>query len=162
MADNSALQIWNRVVPEEWIDYNGHLNEGYYGVAFGEASDELLVHIGFGPDYLRDIGTFYTVETHIRFLQEVHQGSTISCRSILAGADEKRLHVHHDLLVGDDPTAVATQEVMMLHVQHSTGEPKTAPMVDPVLTKALELAAAHRDVERPAHLGGGVRQLKAG
>ena len=43
-----ALQIWRRVVPTEWIDYNGHLTEGYYGVAFADASDELLIYLGFG------------------------------------------------------------------------------------------------------------------
>ena len=55
------LRVWSTVVPPEWIDYNGHLTEGYYGVAFGQASDEVLVNLGFGPGYLEEHGSFYKI-----------------------------------------------------------------------------------------------------
>ncbi len=152
-----ALHTWSTVVPEEWIDYNGHLNEGYYAVGFGEASDDLLTHIGFDHAYRVDRGTFYTAETHIRYLREVAHGASISCRTILLSADSKRLHIHHDLIVGDDCEPVATQESMMLHVAHPG--PKVTPMQEPVLSAALALAAAHTTLPRPSYLGTGVRQL---
>ena len=51
MAVNpEPLRVWSTVVPPEWIDYNGHLTEGYYGVAFGQVSDEVLVRLGFGSE----------------------------------------------------------------------------------------------------------------
>ena len=74
-ASPQPLRTWHTVVPPAWIDYNGHLNEGYYGVAFGDASDALLDHLGFDGEYRENHGTFYTVETRIRFLREVHEGS---------------------------------------------------------------------------------------
>ena len=151
------LEIWSTVVPPEWIDYNGHLTEGYYGVAFGHASDAVLAHLGFDETYLKSIGTFYTAETHIRYLREVHEGSTIACRSVLLAADEKRLHVHHDLVVDGDPTPVATQESMMLHVAHPG--PKVTPMSEPVLGAALAQAEVHAALPRPDSAGVGVRQL---
>ena len=122
-ASPQPLRIWRTVVPPAWIDYNGHLNEGYYGVAFGDASDALLEHLGFDGDYREAHGTFYTVETRIRFLREVHEGSEIHAATLLLGADEKRLHVHHDLLAGDSPDPVATQETMMLHVARGPDGP---------------------------------------
>jgi len=155
------LQVWRRVVPTEWIDYNGHLTEGYYGVAFADASDELLVYLGFGPDYRAESGTFYTVETRIRFLSEVHKGAEIATASYLLGADTKRLHIHHDLLAAQDPTPVATQEVMLLHVSQGgqDGHPRVSPMREPILTRALDLAEAHSLIPVPDHVGCGVRIL---
>ena len=159
-ASPQPLRIWRTVVPPAWIDYNGHLNEGYYGVAFGDASDALLDHLGFDGEYRENHGTFYTVETRIRFLREVHEGSGIHAAPLLLGADEKRLHVHHDLLVGDSPDPVATQETMMLHVaQHPTG-PGVAPMSEPLLGRALALATLHSTVSPGDHVGRGVRTLR--
>lgn len=159
-ASPQPLRIWRTVVPPAWIDYNGHLNEGYYGVAFGDASDALLDHLGFDGEYRENHGTFYTVETRIRFLREVHEGSEIHAATLLLGADEKRLHVHHDLLVGDSPDPVATQETMMLHVvQHPTG-PGVAPMSEPLLGRALALATLHSTVSPGDHVGRGVRTLR--
>jgi len=154
------LRIWHSVVPPAWIDYNGPLNEGYYGVAFGDASDALLIHLGFDAAYRETHGTFYTVETRIRFLREVHEGSEIHASTLLLGADEKRLHVHHDLLVGDSPEPVATQEVMMLHVSQRPEGPGVAPMSEPLLGGALALAALHSTVEVGDHVGRGVRTLR--
>ncbi len=164
-ASPEPLRVWRTVVPAEWIDYNGHLNEGYYGVAFGHATDAVLAELGFGPDYLANHGTFYTVETRIRYLREVKQGAEIRTDSLVLGADAKRLHVHHDLYSGnlDDEGAtdpVATQECMMLHVSQGPDGPAVAPMVEPVATAALAAAAAHAAVPSPDHVGKGVRTLR--
>ena len=160
-ASPQPIRTWHTIVPPAWIDYNGHLNEGYYGVAFGDASDALLDHLGFDGDYREAHGTFYTVETRIRFLREVHEGATISTDTWLLGADEKRLHVLHDLLVDDSPDPVATQESMMLHVVHGAdGTPQVAPMAEPLLSMALELAASHAPLNPPGYVGLGVRTLR--
>ena len=60
------VRAWSTVVPPAWIDYNGHLNEGYYGVAFGDASDGILTHLGFDAGYRAAHGTIYTAQTRIR------------------------------------------------------------------------------------------------
>ena len=159
-ASPQPLRIWHTVVPPAWIDYNGHLNEGYYGVAFGDASDALLDHLGFDGGYRETHGTFYTVETRIRFLREVHEGSEIQASTLLLGADEKRLHVHHDLHADNSPDPVATQETMMLHVAHGRDGPGVAPMSEPLLGRARTLAALHSTVPAGDHVGRGVRTLR--
>ena len=35
-------------VRPEWIDYNGHMNVGYYLVAFDQATERLCEHFGVG------------------------------------------------------------------------------------------------------------------
>ena len=155
------IRIWSTTVPPEWSDYNGHMSEGWYGVAFGAASDELLVHLGFGAPYRDAHGTFYTAETRIRFLREVHEGATICADTWLLGADAKRLHVLHHLIAGDDPEPVATQESMMLHVsQDECGAPRVGPMSEPLLTMSLDLAAAHASLPPADHVGLGIRSLR--
>lgn len=164
-TSTEPLRVWRTVVPAEWIDYNGHLTEGCYGVAFGQATDEVLIHLGFGPDYLAAHGSFYTVETRIRYLHEVKQGVEVHTESLVLGADAKRLHVHH-FLFADDPASsersapVATQECMLLHVVQRSSGPMVAPMVEPVASAALVAAAAHAEVPSPDHVGKGVRTLR--
>ena len=159
-ASIEPLRVWRTVVPAQWIDYNGHLTEGFYGVAFGHATDAVLTTLGFGPDYLATHGSFYTVETRIRYLREVKQGTEIHTDTLVLGADAKRLHVHHFLFASDDPEPVATQECMMLHVAQRPDGPGVAPMVEPVATAALTAAATHAGVPSPDHVGKGVRTLR--
>lgn len=159
-ASTDPLQVWRTTVPSAWIDYNGHLTEGFYGVAFGHATDAVLVELGFGPEYLQEHGSFYTVETRIRYLREVKENTEIRTASLVLGADSKRLHVHHHLFAGDNPASVATQECMMLHVAQSPEGPKVAPMVEPVASNALAAAKAHAYIPTPDHVGQGVRTLR--
>ena len=41
----APLQLVTVVVLPEWLDYNEHMAEGYYGVAFGNASDAFIDYI---------------------------------------------------------------------------------------------------------------------
>ncbi|MBJ30885.1 MAG: 4-hydroxybenzoyl-CoA thioesterase [Acidimicrobiaceae bacterium] len=159
-ASAEPLRVWRTVVPVEWIDYNGHLTEGYYGVAFGDATDAVLLELGFGPDYRDAHGTFYTVETRIRYLREVKEGAEVHTASLILGADARRLHVHHELFADSDADPVATQECMMLHVAQRADGPGVAPMAEPVASAALAAAEAHAVIPFPDHVGKGVRTLR--
>ncbi|MDE0927284.1 MAG: hypothetical protein OSA06_00780 [Acidimicrobiales bacterium] len=163
MADAlKPVERWRTVVPPEWIDYNGHLTEGFYGVAFGSAGDALLEYLSFGENYRQAHGTFYTVESTIHFLHEIHQGAEIWVKGWLLGADQKRLHWYQELFVADNPEPAASQEAMLLHVVQGADDqaPKVGPMAEPVLSAAQGLAAAHAAFPRPAHIGRGIRSLQ--
>ena len=104
------------VLPE-WVDYNSHLTEGAYGRLFADATDHALIELGFGPDYRAAIGgSFYTVETHNRFLREVREGTLIKVETQVLGVDVKRLHLWHVMRITELPDPVATQESMLIHV----------------------------------------------
>ena len=153
------LKVWEKIVPNTWIDYNSHMTEGYYGVAFAEASDEFLIHIGFTSDYREAKGTFYTVEAQIRFLEEVKEGSLIYTQTFLIGFDSKRLHINHELFANEGSSPVATQEAMLLHVSKIDGVPSASTIENPIASNLLELSIEHSEIERPSHLGNGIRQL---
>ena len=153
-----AVRTFSGTVVPEWGDYNNHLNEGYYGVIFGHASDGLLDLLGFGADYREnENGTFYTVEAHIRFEAEIAIDEPIVVDTILVGADAKRLHYWHELRVDGSDERRATQEGLMLHVDI---EPvKVTPMREPVATAAANLAASHAAIRDAAEVGRPIRSV---
>ncbi|HKX74986.1 MAG TPA: thioesterase family protein [Acidimicrobiia bacterium] len=137
-------------VGQEWVDYNQHLNEGAYGVIFSNATDQVLDQLGWGSDYRRQRGgTFYTVETHTRFLREAALGTQLEVITFILGSDHKRLHLWHELRRVADQGAVATQESLLVHVDVASGRVK--PME--ALT-GLALAS-----NRPPEVGRGIRPL---
>ncbi|WP_028660207.1 thioesterase family protein [Nocardioides insulae] len=111
----TALAPWSEPVLEEWIDYNGHLSEAYYVLVFGHATDAVMDQIGLGPAYRSEHdASLYTVEAHVRYLDEVSAGADLEVRSSLVGATGKLLHIWHELWV--DGRLRATEEVLGLHV----------------------------------------------
>ena len=104
----------NKVIAD-WIDYNGHMSEAYYVLLFGFATDALYDRLGFDSKYRERLKrSLYTVESHIRYLQEVSEGEEVTIETRLLSYDSKRLHFCHDMVVQGN--VVATSEIMALHV----------------------------------------------
>ncbi len=144
MSVSQKLRLWRGKVLPEWIDYNGHMNEGFYGVVFGLASDEYLIRLGFGEDYRTRGGSFYTVETHIVFVDELAEGTPLVVDTVVAGADQKRLLLFHELRNANTEALSATQEATMLHVD--TVADKVSPMSAALYDVLATDAAAHAGV----------------
>ncbi|NOX31851.1 MAG: hypothetical protein GXP35_17670 [Actinobacteria bacterium] len=144
-------------VPLEWIDYNDHMSEGYYGVAFGEASDALLEAIGFGAAYRADTaGTFYTVETRITYEQELPLGEPIKVLTTVIGVDVKRVHLWHELFNSAGQKA-ATQESLLLHVDQAVG--KVSAMGPSLFTAAQRVRDNHVGLPGHREVGKSIRPV---
>lgn len=64
-----------KTVLPEWIDYNGHMQDAYYGLVFSQAVDALQDDVGFDQAYRQKTGcTIYLLEEHKFFLSEVKKG----------------------------------------------------------------------------------------
>ncbi|HRD62934.1 MAG TPA: thioesterase family protein, partial [Nocardioides sp.] len=82
--------VWREPVLDEWIDYNGHLSEPYYVLVFGHATDAVMDAVGLGPEYREaNDASLYTVEAHVRYLDEVSAGADLEVRSSVIGATGK-------------------------------------------------------------------------
>ncbi|WP_135501512.1 thioesterase family protein [Roseovarius aestuariivivens] len=122
-------------VEQGWIDYNGHMNMGYYTVLFDRCADEAYEAMGFGPAYIEATGfTTYTAEFHIRYLRELKLGDQVRCSFRMVDFDEKRFHFFQEMIHADGWVA-ATGESLALHVD--TRGPKVAPMPE-ARVKAVE------------------------
>ena len=155
-----AVRTYSGMVIPEWGDYNDHLNEGYYGVIFGHASDGLLDMIGFSADYRERIGgTFYTVDAHIKFEAEIALGERIVVDTTMLGTDPKRMHYWHELRVDGSDVRRATQEGLMLHVD--IDPVRVSAMSDEAQAAASSLAAAHIDLRGHVDFGKPIRPVGA-
>jgi len=122
----TILKLHSEPVQESWLDYYGHMNEGYYVVAFSNATWPLQRHFGIDEDaYFKETGcAMYTVESHIRYIDEVNAGSQLEFESMVLGFDAKKLHMAHVMKV--DGVEKATFECLLLHFD--TKEGRTTPM----------------------------------
>lgn len=154
------LKNYQDKVRSEWIDYNGHLNDGYYAVAFSLGAEMFLDYIGLYTDYREKTQcTIYTVETHILYLRELkeHAPLEISCR--LLGFDQKRIHIFQEMRHAEANYVAATCEVMFLHVNQK-GIARSAPMPDETQALLVKLLKEHSHLEPPAQAGRSI-QLKS-
>ena len=127
------LCTWSEPVLDEWIDYNGHLSEAYYVLVLGHATDEVMDTVGLGPAYREATGaSLYTVEAHLRYLDQVGPGEQLEVRSWVIGANPKLLWIWHELWAGG--TLRATEEILGLHVDSGSvsGAASSAPFPDEV------------------------------
>jgi acyl-CoA thioester hydrolase len=148
----SALPAGGRTVPADWIDYNGHMMDGYYCVAFAEATEAFLDHVGFGAAYREETGSsIYTVESHLCYAKSVRVGDRLLYSSQLLGADAKRMHVFHRMTEAGTGDEVATNELMFLHVDIDTE--RVTPMPPDRRSAVEALAAEHAALPGPPNAG---------
>ena len=153
---SELLKTWSGSVLPAWVDYNGHLNDAYYLVAFSLATDQLMASVGLDAAGRAATGhTMYTLEVHLNFVQEVHEGVSIEVRTQILGVDAKRVHVFNTLHRQDDGTLLATNEQMLANIDTSdlTKGPHTAPFAPSVAALLMPLARAHAGLRRPANAG---------
>ncbi len=118
-------QFHSEPMQTSWCDAYGHLNEAYYLVPLSNASWAMQDHFGIGVDYFEATGcALYTVETHLRYLNEVRAPATLTIETLILGADPKRIWFAHQMRVNDE--ICATAEFMGLH--YGTREKRTLPM----------------------------------
>ena len=113
-----------RAIPQNWTDYNGHMNEAHYLELFSKATDRTMELLGCDADYIATGGSYFTVETHIRHLGEALAGDRVQVSTQLLEGEGKRLHLYGTLR-HEDGRVLATAEQLLLHVSLQTR--RTAP-----------------------------------
>jgi acyl-CoA thioesterase FadM len=155
MTVAEPLRRTGRVLPD-WLDYNDHVMDGYYLVAFTDSTEACLEVLGFGPHYRARTGcSVYTVEGHINFLREARLGDDLQYETRLLGSDRKRLRMFHTMLRPGTGEVLATNELMLVHVDQSLG--RTCPMPDENFVRARTMAEAHSSLGWPANAGRAIR-----
>lgn len=150
-AIETPLQLYQATVQPEWLDYNGHMSESCYLLAFGDASDALFRYIGIDEAYRNAGKSFYTVESHLNNYREAGGGEPLRFTTQLLGLDEKRLHFFHAMYHGQDGTLLATGEQMLLHVDMTAS--RAAPIEAGPFQALQAIMAVHGDAPRPEQAG---------
>jgi acyl-CoA thioesterase FadM len=144
-------------VREEWIDYNGHLYDGYYAVIFAQATDAFLIRIGL-DEAVREATrhTIYTLETHVRFLREMKRDAPFRVEAQLLELDGKRVRLFltmHDIARN---ILAATSEELLMSIDQSGEAPRPAPWLDSTAAILAELMANDAALPLPEGAGKGI------
>nr|WP_272211358.1 thioesterase family protein [Marinicella sp. W31]MDC2877249.1 thioesterase family protein [Marinicella sp. W31] len=70
--------------------------------------------IGADSAYIAKGLSYFTVESHVRYLNEVHEGDTLTMTSQLLSGKGKKMHLFHRLFRSDGELS-ATVETLLLH-----------------------------------------------
>jgi acyl-CoA thioester hydrolase len=123
----SGVAIYQTPIAPEWIDYNGHVRDAYYGLIASHAVDALMDRLGLDARYRGESAcTLYTVEMHIHYLREIGRDDTVRVTVRILGTDSKRIHAGLELLCEGKEETAASCEVMLLHVCQATPVRATA------------------------------------
>ena len=137
-------------VPDSWSDYNGHMNEARYLDCFCEATDAFMKLIGCDDNYVKNGGSYFTVETHIRHLAETNVGESLTIETQLISGKSKKLHLFH-VMRNSKNVITATGEHMLIHVSLKTraaSEPNKR-----IIDKINEIFKHHSLIPIPKDVG---------
>jgi acyl-CoA thioesterase FadM len=136
------LPIYRARIEPDWIDYNGHMRDAYYGLVASYAVDGVMDHLGLDAGYReRTRCTLYTLEVHLHYLHEVKSSDDLGVISSILDFDRKRIHVGCRFICSRVGEPVATAEMMLLHV-HQGEKPTVTPFPEEVSAKLEALKAS--------------------
>ena len=151
---SKPLNTVNRVVPIDWTDYNGHMNESRYGQVFSDAGDVVMHMIGADQAYIDSGLSYFTVENLIQFRNETHPGEAIAVFTQVLQAEGKKLRLYHEMhRAHEDGTPgdlLCTCNQLLVHVSLETRrscEPGAA-----MTAKMNALHAAQTQLPKPASI----------
>ena len=152
-----------REVPAEWLDFNAHMNMGYYLLAFDQALDpffESWMDLNAGYAQRTGMGSF-VLQSHMHFIAELRQGERFKVYIQLLDHDHKRWHYVLLMQEAESGRPAASCEQIAMNVDHATR--RSTPLPEAQFRRLEQLMAAHKDLPRPSQIGAalGIRKPKA-
>ena len=152
----APLDYYRTTVNPDWVDYNGHMTESAYLVAFGWATDVLFRYIGDDEAYRAAGHSFYTVETHITYEREAVVNEPLRITTRVLDVDAKRMHIYHEMFHGESGDRLSTSEQMLVHVDMAAQRSATIP---PEVATAVAAVHARHATLPPADGVGRVMRI---
>lgn len=123
------MRLLETRVDPAWVDYNGHMNDAAYARVFSLAVEALMDHVGLDTaGRERHACTIYTLETHLCYRREAHEGEALTIVATLLDRDAKRLHMFFEMRDGEGH-CLATSEQMLMGMGTVSGRPEPFPAV---------------------------------
>ncbi|WP_020393967.1 carnitine 3-dehydrogenase [Thiolinea disciformis] len=147
---SQPIKTVERSVPTDWTDYNNHMNESRYLQVSSDATDAFMRLIGVDAAYVEAGGSYFTVETHIRHLDEVRALEPIVVTTQVLQGSGKKLHLFNRIQHADG-RLLATAEHMLIHVSLKTRSASLPS--EAVAQKLAEIAQAQAHLAKPDGAG---------
>ncbi|WP_417846621.1 thioesterase family protein [Thalassospira povalilytica] len=146
------LEAFRGKIKPEWIDFNGHMNVGYYVVAFDLGSMAFLDAVGMGYTYPeRRGGSTFGLEMHVTYDREIHQDDPFAIYTRVLDCDQKRIHMYHEMRHGIEGWLASTNEIITMHI--NMAERRSAPFPDDIMTTLNRIREAHAELPIPSGVG---------
>lgn len=144
------------VVPPEWIDYNGHMNVGYYLLPFEQAAKPFFKWLDLSARYREESGcTTYAAEAHLTFEREVIEGDRLRFETYLLAYRAKVIDAIHLMYHADEGYLAATNEVVYVHVDSQSKSAR--PFSDRHLQLLDKVTKTHAELPRPSQAGRAIK-----
>jgi carnitine 3-dehydrogenase len=150
-AIEAPLHLHDTPALPEWMDYNGHMSESCYLLAFGDSADAFFRYIGIDETYRAAGRSLYTSETHLHHRQEAAEGEPLELTLQVLDHDRRRLHIFHEMRHGETGTLLASAEQLLVHVDMGAG--RSADMPDELHQRIAAIHRAHQALPRPDVVG---------
>ena len=151
------LPLYEASVAPEWCDYNHHMNDAYYALAFSRATDGLMDRIGLDAAGRAASGrTIYTLAVVIRYLREIREGEAFRVCGQIIERDAKRLRLWLEMRHAGVGHLLATSEQLIACVDQSGERPRIASF-SPAMQEALDaIAGEQAGLPVPVEAGKGI------
>ena len=149
--------LYRTRVSQDWVDYNGHMNDAAYALVFSRACDALMDRIGLDAAARAATGqTLYTLQMMLHYFRETKLGAELEVSVRVLEHDEKRLRAWFDMREAGDPAPISSSEQLLLSVSQADG-PRAAPWRPETQAALGALAAAEHGKAWPPQAGQGIR-----
>lgn len=131
---------YQALIPEHYRDEMGHMNVMWYTHLFSQSFAKFGDQFGLNEAYFRaNLRGSFALESHFRFLAEVHIGKQITVRTRLLGRSAKRLHFMHFMSIDESGALAATQENVSAHIDMRIR--RMCPLPDDIADRYDRIAA---------------------
>lgn len=134
------------VVPADWIDFNGHVNDSRHFQMTSETVDRWFEGLGADAAYRAAGHSWFTVESHVRFHAQAYANDRLRGGVLLLAHDAKRVHVWCEVWRSDDEL-VCSAEHLLLHVDTTTD--RVAPIAAEMLARLEHVTTSQGALSRP-------------
>jgi acyl-CoA thioester hydrolase len=147
----APLHLHDTHVLPEWMDYNGHMSESCYLLAFGDSADAFFRYLGIDEAYRAAGRSLYTSETHLHHRQEAALGEPLELTLQVLDHDHRRLHIFHEMRHRGTGALLASAEQLLVHVDMAAGRSSDLP--EDLYQRIAAIRRAHASLPRPAVVG---------
>jgi acyl-CoA thioesterase FadM len=146
----APLRLHRTTVGRALTDYNGHMSESSFLLVFGDSADAFFRFLGIDEAYRAGGHSLFTVQTHLHHRAEAAAGDVLELSLRVLDADERRLHVYHEMADAEG-RLLAAAEQLLVHVDTTAGRSCDLP---PQLRERVEaVRSAHSALPVPDLVG---------
>ncbi len=156
MRHGSALPVLETTVASEWVDYNGHMNDAAYAIAFSRAGDALMDRIGLDAGARKRTGqSLFTLQVMLHYFKEAKEGDAFAVTCHLLEHDDKRMRLWLEM-TGKGGERLAASEQLLISVALSEAGARAVPWSFETKAALEALAKAQSGLTHPPAAGAGI------